>query len=126
MKKIALVVSSLLLVFSVLGCSVVSSDDYSSGYDDGYNDGIERIKEAEEFQYNYGHVAGWTEGFDEGKEVGYDEGYSDGLDEGAQIGIMAIVGKMTEDQREDWCSANAGLLESNETIRLVFAFYMSK
>ena len=74
MKKLALLITILIVLFSFSSCTI---EGYHDGYEDGFEDGKETVRDQMEDDY------------EEWYDMGYDEGYTDGYADGESDGYYA-------------------------------------
>lgn len=77
MKRIGIVILSMLMAISLTACTIYTEEDVDdarqSGYDDGYDEGYEI-------------------GYDEGYDVGYDEGHSEAEYDNGENDLSGYLG----------------------------------
>lgn len=116
MKKLIALLLALVMLFSLVGCALYSSDDieaareegYEQGYDEGYAEGRAEgrqeatadhwceyteadISAARDQSYNEGYDDGYWHGEEDGYENGYENGYADGSSEGSYGSASPIL-----------------------------------
>ena len=90
MKKLALLITILIVLFSFSSCTI---EGYHDGYEDGFEDGKETVRDQmeDDFEewYDMGYDDGKEAGETNGNSDGYDEGYTDGYADGEADGYYA-------------------------------------